>query len=137
MKKRFLGWILALALLVGVLPQLFLGAAAAQTLPAAPNASLRYEECADVSVGTIRYVAQLGISPYFYNSYWGPFADSAGHECFYFLLCCHGGIARRGHGEGAVGCAVVDGLLGIARRHETVDKTGGKGVSPADAVENL
>ena len=82
MKKRFLGWILALALLVGVLPQLFLGAAAAQTLPAAPNASLRYEECADVSVGTIRYVAQLGISPYFYNSYWGPFADSAGHECF-------------------------------------------------------
>src|SRR5205823_3336059 len=42
-----------------------------------------------------------------------------------------------GHGEGAMGCATLDGELGILPEEETVDQARGEGVAAAYAVEDF
>ena len=79
MKKRCIGFLLSVVMLLSVLPAV--GAHAA-SLSASPYLSISYDRNSGVSAGTIRYVSQLSISPYFYRSYWEPFAESAGHECY-------------------------------------------------------
>ena len=80
MKKRLLGFLLACVLLLGILP---VSATYAASIPGAPsNVNLSYTESASVQMGTIRYVSQLTSSPYFYASYWEPFVDGAGWECY-------------------------------------------------------
>jgi hypothetical protein len=79
MKKRCIGFLLACFLLFGILP---LGAVNAASLNAAPYLNITYNETSGVSAGTIRYVSQLTSSPRFYSSYWDPYVDGAGHECY-------------------------------------------------------
>lgn len=79
MKKRCTGFLLAYLLLVWILP---MGAVRAVSIPAAPYLNITYGESSTVSAGTIRYVSQLSWSPNFRVSYWSPYEDSAGHECY-------------------------------------------------------
>ena len=79
MKKRCIGFLLACLLLIGVLP---LSQTHAAALSAAPYLNLSYGESSAVSAGTIRYVSQLTSSPNFRTSYWEPYVDGAGHECY-------------------------------------------------------
>ena len=79
MKKRCIGFLLACLLLIGILP---LSQTHAASLNAAPYLNISYGETSGVTGGTIRYVSQLTSSPRFYNSYWEPYVDGAGHECF-------------------------------------------------------
>lgn len=62
---------------------------------------------------------------------------AAGDEFFDLGECGHGGVARGGHGEGAVGGAEFDGSLGVGTGHEAVDEAGGEAVAAADAVEDF
>lgn len=48
--------------------------------------------------------------------------SGSAHDGFDLAAVCHGGVAGRGHGERAVGCAVVDGKLRIAGGHEAEDE---------------
>lgn len=78
MKKRLVGFFLAVLILAGILP---MSATHAATLSSAPYLNINYSESSSVTAGTIRYVSQLTISPNFRASYWGEYADAAGHEC--------------------------------------------------------
>lgn len=82
MKKRILGLLLAFCMLAGLIPQISLNAQAVEVLPAAPNPGVEYGEVEQVRAGTIRYVSQLSYMDTFYPSYWGDYADAAGHECY-------------------------------------------------------
>ena len=80
MKNRVLGFLLACLMLVGILP---MSAAHAVSVPGAPGGvSISYQQSSTVQAGTISYVSQLTASPRFYASYWEPFVDGAGHECY-------------------------------------------------------
>lgn len=79
MKKRLVGFFLAILILAGILP---MSATHAATLSAAPNMNINYGETSEVAAGTIRYVSQLTASPNFRTSYWGEYVEAAGHECF-------------------------------------------------------
>ena len=79
MKKRFVGFFLAVLILVGILP---MSATHAATLSAAPNLNISFGETSEVAAGTIRYVSQLTVSPNFRESYWGEYVEGAGHECY-------------------------------------------------------
>ncbi len=79
MKKRLVGFFLAVLLLAGILP---MSATRAASLSSAPNLNIEYGETDAVAAGTIRYVSQLTVSPNFRESYWGEFVDGAGHECY-------------------------------------------------------
>ncbi len=79
MKKRVIGFLLACLLLMGVLP---FAQTHAVSLNAAPYLNITYGESSAVAGGTIRYVSQLTSSPRFYTSYWEPYVDGAGHECY-------------------------------------------------------
>lgn len=79
MKKRCIGFLLACLLLIGILP---LSQTHAAALNAAPYLNISYSESSGVTAGTIRYVSQLTSSPRFYTSYWDPYVDGAGHECY-------------------------------------------------------
>ena len=79
MKKRCVGFLLAVVLLAGLLPMAHANAAA---LSASPYLNIAYESTESVSAGTIRYVSQLVGSPNFHPSYWNDYVDAAGYECY-------------------------------------------------------
>ena len=79
MKKRCIGFLLACLLLIGILP---LSNTYAASINGAPYLNISYSQSSGVTAGTIRYVSQLTSSQYFYNSYWDPYVDGAGHECY-------------------------------------------------------
>ena len=79
MKKRCIGFLLACLLLIGILP---LSNTYAASINGAPYLNISYSQSSGVTAGTIRYVTQLTSSQYFYNSYWDPYVDGAGHECY-------------------------------------------------------
>ena len=79
MKKRCIGFLLAILMLAALLPASITHAA---TLSAALNIDISYAESQTVTAGTIRYVSQLTFSPNFHASYWGDYVDGAGHECY-------------------------------------------------------
>ncbi|MBQ9719941.1 MAG: S-layer homology domain-containing protein [Oscillospiraceae bacterium] len=81
MKKRIISLLLVLAFVAVLVPQMATGASAAQQLTAAPYAPVEYKYSPRAQAGTIRFVAQLTMSSYFYEDYWGPYASYAGHEC--------------------------------------------------------
>src|ERR1051326_6182988 len=62
---------------------------------------------------------------------------AAAHHLLDFFHCRHGGVARGGHRERAVGGAIINGLLWIAYLQETVDQAAGEAVAATDAVEDL
>ncbi len=79
MKKRCVGFLLAVVLLAGLLPMAHANAAA---LSASPYLNINYDSTDSVSAGTIRYVSQLAGSPNFHPSYWNDYVDAAGYECY-------------------------------------------------------
>ena len=82
MKKRLLSFMLAVAILVGIIPQFLVSADAATQLSYAPYANVEYNRKTSVKCGTIRYVSQISSSKYFYESYWGStWKEQAGIEC--------------------------------------------------------
>lgn len=48
--------------------------------------------------------------------------SGSAHDRFYFFLSRHRGIARRGHGQCAVRCSVVDCKLCVSGSHQTIDQ---------------
>ena len=79
MKKRCICFLLACLLLIGILP---LSNTYAASINGAPYLNISYSQSSGVPAGTIRYVSQLTSSQYFFNSYWDPYVDGAGHECY-------------------------------------------------------
>lgn len=79
MKKRCVGFLLAVMLLAGLLP---VAPANAASLSATPYLNITYGASDTVSAGSIRYVSQLSASPNFHDSYWGNYVDAAGWECY-------------------------------------------------------
>ncbi len=79
MKKRCVGFLLAVVLLAGLLPMAHANAA---SLSASPYLNINYDSTTSVSAGTIRYVSQLVGSPNFHPSYWNDYVDAAGYECY-------------------------------------------------------
>ena len=81
MKKRIISVVLLIALVAVLVPQMATGASASQKLAAAPYTPVEYQYSKTATPGTIRFVQQLQMSPYFYPAYWGEYVDYAGHEC--------------------------------------------------------
>ena len=81
MKKRIISLLLVLVLVAVLVGPMTTGAKAAQQLTAAPYTPVEYNYSARAQAGTIRYVSQLKMSPYFRQEYWGPYVNYAGHEC--------------------------------------------------------
>ena len=81
MKRRIISLLLALLLLAVLAPQMGTDASASQRLSAVPYTPVEYNYTPGVQAGTIRFVQQLTMSPYFYNAYWEPYTSYAGHEC--------------------------------------------------------
>ena len=100
MKKRCIGFLLACLLLIGILP---LSNANAASINGAPYLNISYSQTSGVTAGTIRYVSQLTSSQYFYNSYWDPYVDGAGHECY---------TAAISMALSAIGCNATPATLG-------------------------
>lgn len=100
MKKRCIGFLLACLLLIGILP---LSNANAASINGAPYLNISYSQNSGVTAGTIRYVSQLTSSQYFYNSYWDPYVDGAGHECY---------TAAISMALSAIGCNATPATLG-------------------------
>src|ERR1017187_4605643 len=65
-----------------------------------------------------------------------PFAAAAG-ELEHFGFGGHGGVARGGHGQGAVRGAVLHGALEWLAGQQAVDQPGREPVATADAVQDL
>src|SRR6476469_1101681 len=63
-------------------------------------------------------------------------ADTA-YERFYLVECCHGGVARCGHGESAVRRPVFDRAANVSAGNESVDESRREAVASADPIENL
>lgn len=70
MKKRMASVILIFAMLCSMLTSLLPNAVAASQMSATPYANVEYGYSAEVSTGTIRYVAQNYSSEYFLSAYW-------------------------------------------------------------------
>ena len=81
MKKRIISVLLVIVLVAVLVPQMATGASASQKLAAAPYTPVEYQYSRTATAGTIRFVNQLKMSPYFYPAYWGEYVDYAGHEC--------------------------------------------------------
>ena len=81
MKKRIISALRMLVLVAVLVGPMTTGASASQQLTATPYTPVEYSYSARAQAGTIRYCSQLKMSPYFYEAYWGPYVDYAGHEC--------------------------------------------------------
>ena len=81
MKNRIISLLLVLVLVAVLVGPMTTGAKAAQKLTAAPYTPVEFNYSAHAKAGTIRYVSQLTMSPYFREEYWGPYVSYAGHEC--------------------------------------------------------
>ena len=100
MKKRCIGFLIACLLLIGILP--FSNTYAA-SVNGAPYLNISYSQSSGVTAGTIRYTSQLTSSQYFYSSYWDPYVDGAGHECY---------TAAISMALSAIGCNATPAALG-------------------------
>lgn len=100
MKKRCIGFLIACLLLIGILP--FSNTYAA-SVNGAPYLNISYSQSSGVTAGTIRYTSQLTSSQYFYSSYWDPYVDGAGHECY---------TAAISMALSAIGCNATPATLG-------------------------
>lgn len=144
MKKRTLGMLLALCMLVGLIPQISMRAQAASTLAALPNPEIEYAQTNETPVGTIRYVSQIPDEGYngFYSAYWGRYESYARSECFTASIS----MALSYIGINATPLALGDywlsrGYTGgtpFATTEEDVDAFGAESLSLsfADAMEN-
>lgn len=81
MRNKVISLLVVATLILGLLPMGTFNVYATETSAYSPYAKIECAYSATVSCGTIRYIAQMSSSKYFYDAYWGSWKSKAGSEC--------------------------------------------------------